>query len=145
MGVLSMAKTIKQIHPDYVIMYKEGVFYNTYGKDSYIIASNFNYQMKTKEGIAMCGFSVKTINKVITTLEDKKINYMLIDPRNNYDVDEKSNNKNLNTYQKELEKSYELVKQRNKIAQIKEKLELHIGKENFKTIIKKVEDLLNEN
>lgn len=144
MGVLNMAKTIKEVHPDYLMIYKAGAFCNTYGKDSYIISSNFNYQIKTKDGIAMCGFSKRAINMVISTLEDKKINYMIIDPRNNYDVDEKSDNRNLNTYYKEFEKSRQIVKQRNKISIICEKLENLIGKENFKTIIKKMEDILDE-
>ena len=43
-------------------------------------------------------FQEKYYGKVITTLESKKINYMIIDPRNNYRIDEKSDNRNLNEY-----------------------------------------------
>ena len=39
-------------------------------------------------------------NKIISKLEEKKINYLILDRRNNYEEDEKSNNKNLNTYSK---------------------------------------------
>ena len=49
MGVMNMAKTIKQVHPDYLVMYKAGAFCNIYGKDSYIMASLFDYQMKNKK------------------------------------------------------------------------------------------------
>lgn len=145
MSVIQMAQRIKKIHPEYLVIYKVGAFCNTFGKDSYIISSNFDYMLKTKENIPICGFSKKVINKVISTLEDKKINYMIIDPRNNYDVDEKSDNRNLNTYEDEFKKSYLIVKQRNKIDKIKEELETYIGKEEFKTVIKRVEDILNEN
>lgn len=139
-----MAENIKQIHPNYVVMYKVGVFYHTYGKDSYIIASNYGYSLKNSGNVISCGFPEKAINKVKTVLEDKKINYILLDPRNNYEVDEKSNNKNLNTYDKELKKAYLTVKQKNKINTIKERLELYIGKDEFKDIIRKVEDVLDE-
>lgn len=38
-------------------------------------------------------------------LEKQKINYLLIDPSNQYHVDEKSDNKNLNTYNEKYEKA----------------------------------------
>lgn len=87
----------------------------------------------------------KCFGKVVSTLEEKKINYLIIEPRNNYDVDEKSDNRNLNTYQKEFTKAYSIEKQKNKINKIKERLELYIEKEDFKEIIKKVEEILDEN
>ncbi len=93
----------------------------------------------------LVAFLKKYFGKVVSTLEEKKINYLIIDPRNNYDVDEKSDNRNLNTYQKEFNKAYLVEKQKNKINKIKEKLETYIGKEEFKTIIKKMEDILDEN
>lgn len=37
-------------------------------------------------------------------LEKQKINYLLIDPSNQYYVDEKSDNKNLNTYNEKIRK-----------------------------------------
>ena len=145
MSVIKMAEQIKQIHPNYLLIFKVGAFCLTYGKDSYIIAANFNYMLKTTSGVQTCGFSKKILGKVMANLEDKKINYLVLDPRNSYDIDEKSDNKNLNTYEKEFKKSYLIVKQRNKIQKITEKLELYIGKEEFRKIIKDVEDILDEN
>ena len=43
MSVIKMAEQIKQIHPNYLLIFKVGAFCLTYGKDSYIIAANFNY------------------------------------------------------------------------------------------------------
>ena len=90
-------------------------------------------------------FQRKLYGKVIATLESKKINYLVIEPRNNYDVEEKSDNKNLNTYEQEFKASYKIVKQKVKIEKIKERLELYIGKDEFRNIIRKVEDVLDEN
>ena len=42
-------------------------------------------------------------------LEKQKINYLLIDPSNQYYVDEKSDNKNLNTYNEKYEKARKKV------------------------------------
>ena len=99
MSVVKMAEQIKQIHPDYLLIFKLGAFCDTYGKDSYIIAANFNYMLKTTSGVQTCGFSKKILGKVMANLEDKKINYLV----------------------------------------------LYIGKEEFRKIIKDVEDILDEN
>ena len=69
---------------------------------------------------------------------------MLIDPRNNYEVDVKENFKNLNTYATQFEKSYTIVKCRKRIKRISDKLITLIEQPNFKDIIRKVEDILNE-
>lgn len=96
----------------------------------------------------MCRFVVflkKHFGKIASKLEEKKINYLIIDPRNNYDVDEKRDNRNLNTYEQEFQNAYLIEKQKRKINRIKEKLYIYIGKKEFSTIIKKVEEILNEN
>lgn len=145
MSVIKMAEQIKQIHQNYLLIFKVGAFCLTYGKDSYIMAANFNYMLKITSGVQSCGFSKKVLRKVMATLEDRKINYLIIEPRNDYDVEEKSDNKNLNTYEQEFKASYKIVKQKAKIEKIKERLELYIGKDEFRNIIRKVEDVLDEN
>ena len=37
MSLANMVRTIKQIHPEDVVLIKIGVFYHAYGKDAYII------------------------------------------------------------------------------------------------------------
>ena len=59
-------------------------------------------------------FLKKYFGKVVSILEEKKINYLIIDPRNNYDIYEKSDNRNLNTYQKEFNKAHLVEKQKKK-------------------------------
>lgn len=41
MGVLNMAKDIKKVHPEDVVMYKVGNFVQAFGKDAYI----FEYKL----------------------------------------------------------------------------------------------------
>ena len=47
---------------------------------------------------------------MISKLEKQKIDYLLIDVRNNYYVDEKFENRNLNKYDFVFEKSYLYVR-----------------------------------
>ena len=145
MAIINMAKKLKEVHPQDVMLYKIGSFYHSYGKDAYIISGIFDYQLKSVSNIPECGFSVNAINKVKSRLEEKKINYVLLDPRNNYYVDEEDDNKNLNEYEKYFKKSFIKVKNRNEIKKIDERLELLVEDDNFKNIIRKLEDVLDEN
>ena len=94
-----MIKAIKQVHSKSVVLVKIGSFYHAYGKDSYILSYMFGYKLKKFEkDYTTCGFPLDSISKVIAKLEEKKINYVILDRRNNYEEDEKSDNGNLNTY-----------------------------------------------
>lgn len=110
MSIVNIVKNIKPIHPEYVVLIKIGKFYYNYGKDAYIISYIFNYKLKTiEENIKVCAFPVSITNKILAKLEENKINYLLIDRRNNYDVDSKFNNKNLNRYNVILEKATKYI------------------------------------
>ncbi len=145
MGIVAESKRIKEIHPDYLILYKSGSFYKAFGKDAYLISAIFNYNIKmVDENVATCGFPLNSIMKVRTKIEELKINYILIDPRNNYEVDLKEEFKNLNNYQEEFEKAYNKTKRKKKIDHIVEELMLIIEKPYFKETIRKMEDILDE-
>lgn len=146
MGLVNIAKKIKEVHPNSIVIYKSGAFYKVFGKDAYILSGIFDYQIKMVENnIATVGFPLRIIMNVRTKLEELKINYMLIDQRNNYDVDITEDFRNLNNYEEEFKKAYTKVKHRKNIEHIVRELELIIDKDNFKDIIRKIEDLIDEN
>lgn len=118
MAVTTIIKTIKSIHPDSIILVKVGKFYNVYGKDSYILSYFFNYKLKELDGIVSCGFPIESINKIMAKLENKKINYLIVDRRNNYDVDEFYDNKNLNTYNQTYEKAKQYINSKHRVDKI---------------------------
>lgn len=118
MAILTIVRTIKSIHPDSVVLVKVGKFYNVYGRDSYIISYLFGYKLKEIENVSTCGFPVESINKVMAKLENKKINYLMVDRRNNYEVDEIHDNKNLNTYSNTYKKAKEYVNTKNRVDKI---------------------------
>lgn len=82
-------KVIKRIHPEDIVLLKVGTFYHTYSKDAYIISYLFNYQIKkVEENYSTCGFPKSVINKVKSVLEEKHINYILVNRSENYEVEE---------------------------------------------------------
>lgn len=111
MSIINIVKNIKQVHPEHIILIKIGKFYYSYSKDAYIISYIFGYKLKNiEENIKVCAFPVFILNKIMAKLEENKINYIIIDRRNNYGVDEKSDNGNLNKYNIYLEKSKKYIK-----------------------------------
>ena len=145
MGVVNIIKVAKQVHQEYIILIKTGGFYHAYGKDSYIISYLFGYKTKQiEENYSTCGFPESAINKVMATLENKKINYMILDRKNNYDTDTKENYKNLNNYQKVYEKAHKYVTLQKRIDNICEVLQGKIEEENFKELLKTLEEKIYE-
>ena len=96
-----------------------GAFYNCFGKDAYILSYLFKYRIKKDNQVAMCGFPKGGMVKIMAKLEQQKINYLMIDTRNNYDVDYKMDFKNINTYEEKLEKAKRYVKIRKKQKKFK--------------------------
>ena len=118
MGIIRIVKTAKEVHKNDIILIKIGKFYQVYGKDAYIISYIFDYKLKKVEEVYMCGFPQDSYNKVIAKLEEKKINYMILDRRNNYEIDEICDNKNLNTYTTFFEKARKYINLKIRIESI---------------------------
>ncbi len=146
MGVVSMAKDIKKVHPDDVVCYKVGAFVQTFGKDAYIISYLFEYSLRdAKENVPSCGFPKRAISKVCAKLEQKKINYVIIDTRNNYEVDEKFDNKNLNTYTEILEKAKKYIKVKKRFESVEDELLEHFEEKDIIEKLKRIEEIAYEN
>ena len=145
MSIINIVKNIKQVHPEHIILIKIGKFYYSYSKDEYIISYIFGYKLKNiEENIKVCSFPVFILNKIMAKLEENKINYIIIDRRNNYEVDEKSDNGNLNKYNLYLEKSKKYINKKNKIEEIYNYLISNIENDTNNELIKKIESQINE-
>ena len=79
-------KSIKEIHKEDICLFRIGTFYHVFGRDSYIMSYLFGYKMKNNNE---CGFPKDILFKVEAKLERNNINYLVIDARNNYDVENK--------------------------------------------------------
>lgn len=133
-----MIEAIKKIHKEDIVLVKIGTFYNAYGKDAYILSYLFNYKLNKVQDTYTSAFPVNSLNKIRAGLERSKINYIIVDRRNNYDIEEESNNKKQNKYNKILEDAKREITTKKRIARIVKQLEENIE------IIEKVETLMME-
>lgn len=142
MSAITIVKEIKAVHPEYVALTKRGGFYNVYGKDAIIVAGLFGYKVVNKDELPSCSFPKKALPKITARLEQKKINYLILDSSDNFRIDSKENFKNLNSYSKQYVKVYQSVKNSMKIDEIHEFLNKNAGSKNMKYIIRKIEELI---
>lgn len=143
MAMLTMVKAIEQIHMKDIVLFKVGSFYHAYGKDAYIMSYLFEYKIKkVEQNYSTCGFPSSSLSKVLSKLEEKKINYVLVDKRNNYEDDEKMDNKNLNTYDEIFEKAHRYVVIRDRIDAIHQELLNKIDSPDIKGKIIKIEEIM---
>ncbi len=145
MATLTMIKTIKEIHKEDIVLVRVGDFYHVYGRDSYIISFLMGYKLKMiEDNCWTCGFPLKALPKIEATLEEKKINYIIVDRRNNYDVEEYSNNKNLNTYSKYFKRAQEYINKKKRIDNIYVFLLKNIEKQEINNKVKQIEEIIKK-
>lgn len=145
MGIIDTVKDIKRVTIHDIVMIKIGKFVYTYGKDACIISYIFKYKIKlVQNNIYVSAFPRNNLNKIIATLENKKINYIILDKRNSYRTDEKRDNKNLNNYDKYLNKAITYVKRKKKIDDIYNILLKEIENNEIEETIKLVRKVINE-
>ena len=143
MSSITIIKEVKKIFPEYVIMIQSGKFYRVYGKDACIISYLFKYKIQEKEGTISSGFPSQSINKVESRLDNKKINYMVLERRDNYSENEKNEFGNLNNYSKMYEKAKPYAQSVQRIEKINEYFNEHVKDVNFAEILSKVESVIN--
>lgn len=145
MSVITVIKDIKQIHKEDIVFVKLGKFYYCYGKDAYIISYLFKYKLGLVENrVYSCGFPSQSLNKVLAMLENRKINYVIIDRRNNYQVEEKENYKNLNSYGKYYEMAKKEIGAKIRIQKISDYLLENTNKSNIRILLAEIEKMLKE-
>ena len=114
-----MINEIMEIHSNDVCLFKVGSFYHAYGRDACVMAYLFDYKIKELgDNHKECGFPVGAVNKVTAKLQNSSINYLLIDRRNDYEVDEKEDYNNNNKYEAIYEKAHKYVNCRKRIDNI---------------------------
>jgi hypothetical protein len=111
---------------------KLGLFYNSFDDDAKIMNYLFGYQIKDNR----IGFPLNALNKVINTLEDKKISYEILG-------ETKKDFKNLNTYNIYLEKAQDKLEINKHLNTILKKLET-MEKDKLYLLLNKFEGLIDE-
>lgn len=119
MAVVDMANTIKELFSDYVVMIKMGTFYEVYNDDAKILHYLLKYELRNISGSVSCGFPTCSINKVMYILENKSINYIMLDKSHNYEEEGKVNYKKKNKYMEVLDSANEYIDKVDRIDKIK--------------------------
>lgn len=145
MGIVNIISQAKKIHPKELILISIGKFFYAYGKDAYILSYIFGYKLMKieQENIYSCAFPNQSYPKVIAKLENCKIDYMVLDRRDNYNVDEKSENGNLNNYDKYFEKARIIINKKIRIENINNYLIKNIENKDINKILNNMEEIIN--
>ena len=93
-----MHKTLKELFPDYIVLIKIETFYEAYGDDANILSFLFSYKTRIIGENISCGFPINSLNRIISILDRKSINYLVIDKSHNYEEEMKQNYKRKNNY-----------------------------------------------
>lgn len=145
MGITNIIRTMKEVHPTKILLVKVGKFFQAYGKDSYIVSFLFNYQLKRVEmNVNMVGFPEVALNKVLKTLEDKNIDYMILDKSANYEVRDEQDFRDKNNYIDTYNKAHRYISRKTRVDVIYEYLLNNLEDEESKEKIRKIEEILYE-
>ena len=68
---------LKDQKKKFIIIMKNGIFYNVLGKDCYILKNIFNYKVGVFGNTVKVGFPIGSLNKVLDTLDKLKISYIV--------------------------------------------------------------------
>ena len=68
---------LKSKNKDFIVIIKNGIFYNVLGRDCYIIKNILGYKLSNFGGTIKAGFPIRSLNKVLNTLDKLKINYLV--------------------------------------------------------------------
>lgn len=59
---------LKSKNKDFIVIIKNGIFYNVLGRDCYIIKNILGYKVSNFGGTIKAGFPIRSLNKVLDTL-----------------------------------------------------------------------------
>ena len=143
MKLIDVYEEYKEKYKDYIIIINSGIFYNVYNLDTNILYTLLKYKIKKSSTYYVVGFPINNLGKVLETLKQNNINYIVLDKdsNNRFYISDKYKDKN-NSYSK-----YEIDIERmnyidNRIKRIQEILESKKFENNIETILFQIEKLL---
>lgn len=118
----------------YIVLFKCGNFYLALNDDAIVMNNVFKYKINESANFIKVGFPITSLNKIISELDKKQINYILVDK----DITLKNKNIN-NKYNNYLSKTnnYEILFSRiNKINKI---LKNNLTNPNIDSVLNNIE------
>lgn len=92
--LLNQYESLKKIDPSYIYIFRVGIFYNILNEDAKILNEKLNLKITNlSPEIFKCGFPVSTLDKYKKILNEKGIQYKIIDnlPNNMNTIDYMNN------------------------------------------------------
>lgn len=123
-------------YKNYIILFKCGNFYISLNDDANVMNNIFNHKIVDNGSFIKTGFPISSLNKIITELEDKQINYLIIDK----EIISKNKFKN-NNYINYLEDNNHSLNF-NRINLINKILKNNISNSNINDILNKIERII---
>ena len=127
----------KRQYNNYIILFKQGNFYLSMNDDALILNNLFNYKVNVISDFIKVGFPLKTIDKVIPLLEEKNVNFIIVDK----EIVEKkkySNNNYFNYLNKDS--NYEFIL--NRINKIDQTLKDNLLNKNIENALNDIERII---
>lgn len=118
----------------YILLFKCGNFYISLNKDAIVMNNIFNYKIKESTNFFKTGFPINSLNKVLMELENKNVNYLVINEKIINKQKYKKNN--FDNYLK----NYEVYLSR--ISNINVILKNNLNNELLDEILKKIESIV---
>ena len=66
-------------YKEYIILIKSGNFYVSLQQDAIVLNDIFKYKLNISNNIIKVGFPINTLNKILKTLDNININYIVLD------------------------------------------------------------------
>ena len=139
-----MIDVLKKLYPEYICLFKIGSFYCAYNKDAYIMSYLFKYKIRDKKDEKEVGFPVDSISKIKARLEQEKINYVLLETKNDYEVNEKIDLGDLNKYGELYSRAISYMNYKLRLDNLYKILVDMIDEKNFRKILTKIEEVVYE-
>ena len=127
----------KLIYANYVILIKNGNFYNIFNRDAIIMSKLLEYKIIVKKNCLKIGFPLTSLDKVTAILENNNLNYIVVDQ----DIVDKEKFKN-NTYENYIDEIIDYEINLKKINNIYETLIENQFNPNLKNTLDSIERIL---
>ncbi|MEG2311584.1 MAG: hypothetical protein RSB72_02675 [Bacilli bacterium] len=77
--LIELYNEIKKQHKDFILIFRQGIFYEIFNTDTYIIHNFTNYKINTCKNYLRLGFPLTQLNTVVNYLIALNISYIIID------------------------------------------------------------------
>ncbi len=138
--MLDLFRQLKLEYQEYLILFKSGSFYVSFDEDAMILNNIFDYKIIELKNNIKVGFPLSLIDKNISIIESKKINYIMIENKN---IVKKEKYK-FNNFKKYSTSIFEMIQVNSRIQTITNKLKKLSGScDRFNEILDQIEVMID--